>query len=591
MQVSQSVRTSSDFTSTHALLRAMYRGPHSMTLPRELRHSPLRPLQGRDPCRFTHPSLDGETGGWGGSMFVYACMGSSWHNYVLSSQSTRNANVVQDLSPSNLDQTIQVQKPISTMVSLLQRYSPILSNWSPPHKCSSTSVYKCITFQGRRTSKLMTSALLINKIPQVPQQHWTVGYHYPSFGKRSTDGVGNGNNYDPLAWVGFFPLLVFFWKRWTVGFFPSWNIQDEHYVYRIFGFIKIPWKQTQPFRFTPDWPGYNRAMFPTRTEGYFPPSPSGSWMVISQSEEKGQRPLPQVSASSQTLNEPILITSPRSTLSQNHPISDSNPLPPPQFHPKSKLPRLQYGGLPVPAVHCFQSSPLPTVDLEQTSTLLQATAKSLPSPHQFKKGITSFEIGFSSKLFCEIHDSEFLEQHVHRIADSLGTGGLTMYLQVWHHWAGWCHCHMSPPAEAPLSLILDYLHASDHLKRKKDSKPSRTRMMTHIKALRWIASKLDLPILPYLQSQTVSDFLKSQTRIPFERSEATPIPLAVLAAWEQRIISSDSSLAEILTLGCFLVATMASLRFRDLLRTKPDSLTVQGFILRGISWIASLRSI
>ena len=151
--------------------------------------------------------------------------------------------------------------------------------------------------------------------------------------------------------------------------------------------------------------------------------------------------------------------------------------------------------------------------------------------------------------------------------------------QVWHHRAGWCHCHMSPPAEAPLSLVLDYLHASDDLKCKKDSKPSRTRMMTHIKALRWIASKLDLPILQYLQSQTVSDFL-----IPFERSEATPIPLAVLAAWEQRSISSDSSLAEILTLGCFLVATMASLRFRDLLRTKPDSLSVQGFILRGISW-------
>ena len=29
---------------------------------------------------------------------------------------------------------------------------------------------------------------------------------------------------------------------------------------------------------------------------------------------------------------------------------------------------------------------------------------------------------------------------------------------------------------------------------------------------------------------------------------------------------------------------MASLRFRDLLRTKPDSITIQGHILRGISW-------
>ena len=40
---------------------------------------------------------------------------------------------------------------------------------------------------------------------------------------------------------------------------------------------------------------------------------------------------------------------------------------------------------------------------------------------------------------------------------------------------------------------------------------------------------------------------------------------------------------EVITVGCFLVATMASLRFRDLLRTKPESLSLQGRILSGIS--------
>ena len=88
-----------------------------------------------------------------------------------------------------------------------------------------------------------------------------------------------------------------------------------------------------------------------------------------------------------------------------------------------------------------------------------------------------------------------------------------MYVQVWHHWACWCQCHSSLPAEAPVSLVLDYLHASDHLKRKKDSKPSRTRTSTHIKALRWVALKFDLPVFESLPSQTVSDFLKSKTRI------------------------------------------------------------------------------
>ena len=62
--------------------------------------------------------------------------------------------------------------------------------------------------------------------------------------------------------------------------------------------------------------------------------------------------------------------------------------------------------------------------------------------------------------------------------------------------------------------------------------------------LRWIAIKLDLPVRIALQSLTVSDFLKSQTRIPFEPSEATPIPLAVLPAWEERIISDQSSLPQ-----------------------------------------------
>ena len=55
------------------------------------------------------------------------------------------------------------------------------------------------------------------------------------------------------------------------------------------------------------------------------------------------------------------------------------------------------------------------------------------------------------------------------------------------HWDCWCSCYYILPAEAPLSLVLDYLHASDHRKKKKISEPSRTRMTMHIKAFRWLA--------------------------------------------------------------------------------------------------------
>ena len=340
-------------------------------------------------------------------------------------------------------------------------------------------------------------------------------------------------------------------------------------------------------------------------------SHSESWLVVSKSQNSlhGTQAQPTSSVACQTSSfSETTKHRPRSQIRDDL-YDEQDALPPPSFQPRSKLPKLHYGGLPKPHLHCFTSATKPLVHLGPAPPfqLLRASAKSIPSPSGFhhptqklrsteereKYDSTKakdllrnifYEIGFASKLYCEIHQSDFVDQHIDRVADSLGTGGLLMYLQVWNHWACWCSCFSHTPADAPLSLILDYLHASDHRKKKKDSKPSRTRMTTHIKALRWIALKLDLPILQHLQCQTVSDFLKSKTRIPFERSEASPIPLAVLAAWENRILSSDSHPAEILTLGCFLIATMASLRFRDLLRTKPQSLSLQGFILRGISW-------
>ena len=317
---------------------------------------------------------------------------------------------------------------------------------------------------------------------------------------------------------------------------------------------------------------------------------SGSWLLLSNSNEDNVTPA-RVSTADQGCqtqpNSSLPSPTPRSTRSSLYTHNEQEALPPPTFLPKSKLPRLHYGGLTTPDLHCFSSSLPPAVApaIRNNEIFLQPTAKSLPSPATFRKATTALqssiqkdemeasrarswlldifcEISFASKLFTEIHNSAFVEQHINRIADSLGTGGLLMYLQVWNHWACWCQCHSYSPAEAPLSLVLDYLHASDRLKRKKDSKPSRTRMMTHIKALCWIALKLDLPVMSALQSQTVGDFLRSQTRIPFERPEATPIPLAVLAAWEQRIISNQSSVPEIITLGCFLIATMASLTAR-----------------------------
>ena len=219
-------------------------------------------------------------------------------------------------------------------------------------------------------------------------------------------------------------------------------------------------------------------------------------------------PLPQTSPRG-----PPLFHRPRACAKRFFDSSRDAPASVPSFTtPKSKLPKLHYGGLQAPQLHCFATSSCsdPYLHTPQPVQYLKPTPKSLPSPASFRKAIATlqsttekdaseaerarsqlraifYEIQFSSKLFCEIHNSEFLDQHIDRVADSLGTGGLLAYIQIWNHWACWCQCHMQMPAEAPLSPLLDYLHASDHLKRRKDAKPSRTRMITHIKALRWMA--------------------------------------------------------------------------------------------------------
>ena len=253
------------------------------------------------------------------------------------------------------------------------------------------------------------------------------------------------------------------------------------------------------------------------------------WLLISQSPTRQQfnQIISTKEAECQTLSasQPFY-SRPQACIKRSWGLSGDTPLPAPSFLPKSKAPKLDYEGLQPPKLHFFATSLLsnPLSPLQQTAPFLKPTPKSLPSPTSFRNTYcitvndfseperarsqphdVFYETHFSSKLFCEIHKSEFLGQRIDRITDSLGTGGLMAYLQIWNHWARWCQCHQQIPAEAPLSLLLDYLHASDHLKRPKDSKPWRT-----IKALRWMAPKLDLPLNMALQRETVSDFLKSR---------------------------------------------------------------------------------
>ncbi len=66
-------------------------------------------------------------------------------------------------------------------------------------------------------------------------------------------------------------------------------------------------------------------------------------------------------------------------------------------------------------------------------TMIQSTAeKDFSEAQRARSQLRAifYEIQFSSRLFCEIHNSEFLKQHTDRVADSLGTGGLLAFIHL-----------------------------------------------------------------------------------------------------------------------------------------------------------------
>ena len=87
-----------------------------------------------------------------------------------------------------------------------------------------------------------------------------------------------------------------------------------------------------------------------------PRSLSGSWLLLSKSNEDNVTParVTTVDQSCQTQpNSSSPSSTLRSTISSLDIHSEQEALPPPTFLPKSKLPRLHYGGLTTPDLHCF----------------------------------------------------------------------------------------------------------------------------------------------------------------------------------------------------------------------------------------------
>ena len=93
---------------------------------------------------------------------------------------------------------------------------------------------------------------------------------------------------------------------------------------------------------------------------------------------------------------------PRSCIKRCLGISSDTPLPVPSFKPKSKMPKLDYGGLQPPSLHCFATSLFsesPSTPPQET-IFLKPTPKSLPFPTSFRKTLTHVQSTSNNFFFA-----------------------------------------------------------------------------------------------------------------------------------------------------------------------------------------------
>ena len=118
---------------------------------------------------------------------------------------------------------------------------------------------------------------------------------------------------------------------------------------------------------------------------------------------------------------------------------------------------------------------------------------------------------------------------------------------------------------------------------------SRSRRVSYIspkqcqKSLAWWAR---IAITPQFQSFVCTPLVKAivMDECPKERKEALPLPLYVVAMWEQCMRSTDCNDAFCVLLRGYLLAIHASFRFGDLQRIRWDSIALSWTSLRGTCW-------
>lgn len=182
-----------------------------------------------------------------------------------------------------------------------------------------------------------------------------------------------------------------------------------------------------------------------------------------------------------------------------------------------------------------------------------------------------------SLLFQKTADSRYQDEHVSNVLSNYNQISTARHLQVWQQFAEWCEPFGFHPANISTSFLLDFIYeATYQIKQHKFS------MKSLIQSLKFVAHQAEVSKLVELLNAPVVNGYVSSTKKPQNPREVFPLPFHVPIAFEEYIQDTRRPPSSRLLLGCFLFMFWTGLRFQDLQRTKPSSISLSDGILRTV---------
>ena len=190
-------------------------------------------------------------------------------------------------------------------------------------------------------------------------------------------------------------------------------------------------------------------------------------------------------------------------------------------------------------------------------------------------------IGSCSLVYTEFAHQSTFETVVRQLLSQVGPSTLELYSRAIDTTMTWMKHIGVTWRELTISHLVAILQLAKEASRA-DAQSIRLQPPRLLSGLKWLAkTALMEDLQKVLNTFLINSFLQGSGK-PKDRKEALPIPFAILARWEEKIMNQKTEDWLKLLLGGFLLAVWASLRFADLQRTEISNLSLASNAVRGL---------